>query len=268
MAHSLKYLLWFASGLFFLASGCSTETQSDKPESPVTETMPAEMPNDFYVAVREMGGSEPFDNVYYLSLDSGSREAYYYDFHSVNAYSVKRADAEAVYQKLRAASPWDIGVETDQVNRVYDRGGELFEIGMEGCHIKRSNAENSHISEGSMADFQAVVTAVRNEVTKQLRPQLQAINLDILYKDGGSAVTMLRVTANDFPLLNWEGSGKVEAPPSTGKNAVLPGNYHLYVHVKTEKGFYSAQDTLQVGGQARQIALELFNGGVEIKKLY
>ena len=264
MAQLMKSPIFLLCLLACFWQSCEAPAESGEEEQ--VEMMPEEMPEDFYVAIREKGGGEPSDNVYYLSVDSASREAYYYDFHSLSAYRPAREDVESIYQALRNLKPWDIGVRTDQVNRVYDRGGELFEIGMTGCRIDRSNAEKQHVLEASLPAFQQVTSTVRDAVLAGLRPQLRPLRLQLNFKENAD-LSIVSVTANDFPLIDWERSKEGEHPPMSGQNAVLPGDYHLFIHVRTDLGPASIQDSIRISDHGRDLELEIYRGSVEIKKL-
>lgn len=222
------------------------------------------MPDDFYLALREQGGSEPYDNVYFLSPDSISRESYYYDFHSVNPLRPDRSQVEAVYQGIRRAMPSSIAIDTDEVDRVYARGGEIIEVYANGQLISRANAGRYHVRDSSLQAFRTVADAARNEVLGMLQGALRRVEAEF-QAPAGEQVTLVRLLANDFPLLSWEGDGP---PPPLGSNALLPGDYHLFLTVRSQGGTRSIQDTLQVRGAPRGLAVALSAGSLEIKKLY
>lgn len=254
-------------------SACTSETSENQGESPGSEpapSAPAEippMPDDFYVAIREKGGSEPYDNIFYVSPDSVSYERYYFNLRSLDTLSPDRAQVEDLYRRLYEMNLSTVQFQLDSIPRVFERGGDIAEMRMNDEITVRSNADNSTILEASWPNFNQYCNAVREFVLADLDQRIARVDLEIEYKDDFKDIAEVNLTANNFQLIAWNNPYDESPAPSTGYNAVLPGQYHLFGRVRVDREYLSVQDTLHMTGRPRRLKMNVFSKRIEIKKL-
>jgi len=248
--------------------GCGEQESTESAANVVSETPPApEMPDDFYAAVREKGGAEPFDNVYYVAPDSISYQAYYYNLQYVNAYAPQPGEVEAFYQDLMGISFDSVVVVFDDIQRVFERGGDIGELNHNGKNILRSNADNSTVTPGTWPVFNDYCNAIRNYVLSKIETRIQRVDLEIEYQTEFDKMEEVTVETNNFQLVGWTPRPDAKEAPTTGYNAILPGDYHLVGLVRAGGEYFSVQDTLQMRGAPRRLKLVVFSDRIEINKL-
>ncbi len=260
--------------LFILFSGllsaCSeTKTEGNEvgktPLLPMEGALPAKMPDDFYVAVREKGGSEPFDNIFYVSADSISREGWYYNYQTINAVPGNPEAVASLYQQIAALHPEQITSRSDTLQRGTDRGGEISEIRAGGKLMQMSNVGNSYVEGTSGELFNQLNNLVKSFVVDQLAFLMRRVDLDLDYTGLESELVDLEIRINDFPLVGWNTSKGV-IPPATGYNSVLPGKYHLFGKAQYNQGFGYITDSLLIGDEHLRLKISVLNDKLVLEK--
>lgn len=256
--------------LLLLLTACSEdENKGNKkvelPTVPMEGALPSEMPADFYVAVREKGGSEPFDNIFYVSSDSISRESWYYNFQTINALPGNPEAVRELYRDIVAIHPEQISSRSDSLQRITDRGGEITEIRANGQLLYLSNVSNSYIEGNSGELFNRLNNRVKSFVIDQLSALLRRVDLDIDYTELDQDLVGLEVRINDFPLVGW-GVSDGPTAPLTGYNAVLPGKYHLFGKAQYTQGFGYITDSVLIGEEHLRLKIRVLNDKLELVK--
>lgn len=266
MRHSL-FLLLVLGCLLTSCSGSGKEGNGTEeiPLTPMEGTLPAEMPDDFYVAVREKGGSEPYDNIFYVSSDSISRESWYYNYQTINALPGNPEVVKQLYREIVDMHPEKIGSRTDSLKRITDRGGEISEIRANGQLMQMSNVGNSYIEGASGELFNQLNNRVKSFVVGELSPLMKRVDLELDYGELGYELVDLEVRINDFPLVGWNPS-KGKIPPATGYNSVLPGKYHLYGRAQYNQGFGYLTDSLLIGEENLRLKIRVLNDKLVLEK--
>ena len=260
-------LVLFVMMLFFSCSPDQENTGDNNPPPtvPLEGALPAQMPGDFYIAVREKGGSEPYDNVFYVSADSISREAWYYNFQTINKTVGDPGKVGALYQDVVALHPERIASRSDSMDRITDRGGEITDILADGKLLRLSNVSNSYIEGESGKLFNQVNNLVKSFVMDQFADLMRRVDLEVDPYELGEDLLSLEVRINDYPLVQWEGSGGAPIPEQ-GYNAVLPGKYHLYGKAQTEEGFVYITDSLEVGEENMRLKIKVLSDKLLLEK--
>lgn len=254
----MKNTLFILLALLFFQA-CSETKKEEKPNIPI------DMPTDFYAAVREAGGERPHDNVFYLSPDSISREAWFYNFRSYTNLDPDPVGLKGLYQKLMNWHPEKFTTFKDSVNRAFKRGGEILELRINGQQILVSNAAQSHISVEDASSFFQACDLIRKFVVDKLRPFMQRVELEIDYDRCSREVEAVEVSLNEFGLSNWDLTKSPEKP-IRGNNTIPPGKYHLTAKVRYEQDFAFLQDTLEIGNTPLKLKLRVFDDKLALDK--